>query len=659
MKPLKDILKTHCVRNVQLWLAALAVVFVSQFAVAQGIHISLRGNVNPNPPHYNTYSEVWADGNYAYVASQRAASGVQIFDITNPDAPKLVSKYAPANTSLNMQGLSVSNGIGYFGDDSGGGLHIVNVADPAHPTLITRITSANGGYDNVHDLFYDGNGHLYLPNYRVNADVQVWNVSNPAAPYKITTITGHDPSSTHDVTVINNKMYMAGWSGTIDIWDVTNIDSQAATLLGYFQSDAHSQNMWPTSDGNYLVVPHELLTGGLIRIYDITNPANVVLVSTISGAAQGVSAVTESETRVMGNLLYVAWYQAGLVVFDITDPKNPVMVGSYDTYPAPTVASTYVGAWGVYPFLGQDKVLVSDQNTGLYVLDCTAVSSQPALYNLVLNPTKLAGGLAQPGQIFLVGKAEAGGYPVSLTTNGPMGAGTLTVPDGASNLSFTEATSAVTANTLVTATATDGSYTVSATTTLTPPVPNRIAVAPTSVVGGNPVNATVFLNVAPAVNTTVTITVPSGASAVQSIPSTVTIAAGTTSAPFPISTYNVSASTSVQLVAAANGGSTSVRFTVTPDVPSSVVFSPATVVGGSTSTGTVQLAAPVNADTAVALSVTGGATAVASVPASVTVPANSKTATFPVVTNTVSAQTIAKITATLNGVSKTGSLTVK
>ena len=655
-KSLKDILNPRFLRSVHLWLIAHLVIIASQFALAQGVHINLRANINPNPPHYNTYAEVWGDGNYAYVASQRQASGVQIFNISNPNAPVLVAKYAPANISLNMQGLSVSNGIGYFGDDAGGGLQIVDLSNPSQPTLIKQITSANGGYDNVHDLFYDGNGHVYLPNYRVNADVQVWDVSNPANPFKVTTITGHDPSSTHDVTVIGNRMYMAGWSGTIDIWDITNI--QSPTLLGYFQSDPHSQDIWPTVDGNYLVVPHELTTGGLIRIYDISNPANVALVSTINGATLGISAVTPVETRVMNNLLYVSWYQAGLIVFDITDPRNPIMVGSYDTYPGPVINSTYLGAWGVYPFLGQDRVLVSDQNTGLYILDCTGLSSQPALYNYTLNPMKVTGGLAQPEQIFLVGQAQAGGYPVTLTANGPIGTGTITVPAGTSSANFTEPTNAVAANTPVTATASDGTYTISATTTLTPPVP-KIVVAPLSVVGGNSVTGTASLNVAPVVATNISITVLSGAGAVQSIPSTVTVAAGTTSTSFVISTLNVSSSTAVQVSAAANGGTSTAKFTVTPDVPASVSFSPATVVGGSTSTGTLQLAAPVNSDTVVSLTVVSGAVAVSSVPTTVTVSAGTRSSTFSVVTNPVSSQTVVKISASLNGVSKTGSLTVK
>ena len=57
------------------------------------------------------------------------------------------------------------------------------------------------------------------------------------------------------------------------------------------------------------------------------------------------------------------------------------------------------GDWGVYPYLGQDRVLLSDRNTGLYVVDATGVSSQPALYNLHLNPTTVLAGSSSTGTV--------------------------------------------------------------------------------------------------------------------------------------------------------------------------------------------------------------------------------------------------------------------
>ena len=91
---------------------------------------------------------------------------------------------------------------------------------------------------------------------------------------------------------------------------------------------------------------------------------------------------------------------------------------------------------------------------------------------------------------------------------------------------------------------------------------------------------------------------------------------------------------------------------------SNLSLSPTTVIGGSTSTGTVTLsgAAPTGGAT---VTLSSSNTAAATVPASVLVAAGAKTATFMVSTKVVSKPTNVTISATQNGVTKTASLTVK
>ena len=45
-------------------------------------------------------------------------------------------------------------------------------------------------------------------------------------------------------------------------------------------------------------------------------------------------------------------------------------VAGYDTFEQPTLP-TYDGAWGIYPFLGDDRILISDISNGLFVLELT------------------------------------------------------------------------------------------------------------------------------------------------------------------------------------------------------------------------------------------------------------------------------------------------
>ncbi|MDL1950417.1 hypothetical protein FBQ97_11460, partial [Acidobacteria bacterium ACD] len=89
---------------------------------------------------------------------------------------------------------------------------------------------------------------------------------------------------------------------------------------------------------------------------------------------------------------------------------------------------------------------------------------------------------------------------------------------------------------------------------------------------------------------------------------------------------------------------------------SSVALSPAAVVGGSGSTGTVTLSGNAPAGGSVVTLASSKAQAV--VPASVTVPAGTKVATFPVTTTAVTASTSASITATRGTSSKSATLTI-
>ena len=123
-----------------------------------------------------------------------------------------------------------------------------------------------------------------------------------------------------------------------------------------------------------------------MRLYNIVNPTNPVLLATITSSNLSINADTPHNPVIVGDLLFVSWYQAGLQVFNIRDPVRPLLVGSYDTFPGGTSAPGGVGdpqhpvdgCWGVYPLLGLDKVLLSDWDGGLFVVDATRLGGLDA-----------------------------------------------------------------------------------------------------------------------------------------------------------------------------------------------------------------------------------------------------------------------------------------
>ena len=368
--------------------------------------VRLRSRINPpcstgsNNPSWK-FSDIYADGNIA-VQGGYYCKGAFIYDISNPDAPVLASWYNPGNNQQFLEAIVVGN-RGYFGSGGGGGgVHIVDLSDPYHPVLLGVVDSAHGGGHNlIHEMMVWGNFLIENYNGTGTLPVRVINISDPANPVFKWQFTSGDGGWIHAMHIRGNRMFTSEYTGSrVEIYDISNLDAQPPALLGFVQSNSTNHSSWTSEDGNYLYSCRETFDGDL-RVYDIHNPAQPLLVKTVKAGDLGLNAVTPHNPVVMGNRLYISWYQAGLQVFDISNPANPVRIGQYDTFqPAfaleakpqslvdepwdmicggsnlqNNLPNNYDGNWAVFPFLGEDKVLAGDLATGLYILDVTGITA--------------------------------------------------------------------------------------------------------------------------------------------------------------------------------------------------------------------------------------------------------------------------------------------
>src|SRR5438045_3798297 len=176
--------------------------------------------------------------------------------------------------------------------------------------------------------------------------------------------------------------------------------------------------------------------------------------------------------------------------------------------------------------------------------------------------------------------------------------------------------------------------------------------------GANSTGKVTLSAAAPAGGAVVTLTSSNPNAA--TVPVSVTVAAGATSATFTVRTKAMTAVTQANITATCVGASRIVTLTLNPAGPAGLVgvsVNPAAVTGTAGSTGKVTLGAAAPAGGAVVMLASNTPIA-ATVPVSVTVPANATTVTFPIATKQVAAATAATITATYNGVNKTATLTV-
>jgi hypothetical protein len=296
----------------------------------------------------------------------------------------------------------------------------------------------------------------------------------------------------------------------------------------------------------------------------------------------------------------------------------------------------------------------------------------PPLVNVTLSPTTVNGGASSTGTATLQGAAPSGGAVVQLFSSNAKATvpASVTVPAGAASATFPIATTSVTADTAVTI---SGLLRLSASTSLTvkaaaapPPAASAlsaITLNPTSVVGGSAAQGTATLtSAAPAGGAVVALS--SSNTTVATVPASVTVAAGATSATFSVTTKAVSVSTAVTITGAFGGATKTATLTVTPSTApppaaalSAIALSPTSVVGGNAAQGTATLTSAAPAGGAV-VTLSSSNTAVAPVPASVTVAAGATSATFNVTTASVTASTTVTITGSFGGATKTATLTV-
>jgi PKD repeat protein len=181
---------------------------------------------------------------------------------------------------------------------------------------------------------------------------------------------------------------------------------------------------------------------------------------------------------------------------------------------------------------------------------------------------------------------------------------------------------------------------------------------PAIIEGGSTSTGTILLTAfAPAGGATVALT--NSASSVVTVPGSVVVPAGSQSVTFPVTTVQTSTQT-IASIQATYPNSTSVTGTLTllaSPTPASLVLSPTSVSGGTTSTGTVTLSGPAPAGGA-AVTLTSSYVSVATVPATINIPEGATSGTFTVTTLPQTYSTSTTISAAYHGLTKSASLTV-
>ncbi len=238
------------------------------------------------------------------------------------------------------------------------GLQVIDLGGlPEEATLVrTVVTPSDVRSHNMDVDAVTGYAYVLSQNYR---GVRILDLADPLDPQEV----GFVPlPEGHDMHARGDTLYVAEGNGdTFSIWDVA--DKQAPQLLARqpIPNSGYVHNIWPSDDGRYVVTTEET-QGRTVKVWDIADLDDIELVGEVLGD-NGLA----HNAHVMGDLVVLSHYGAGVTVVDISDPADPVEVADYDTTPGSDAGGFY-GTWGAWPYSPSGYVYASDFDGKLTVL---------------------------------------------------------------------------------------------------------------------------------------------------------------------------------------------------------------------------------------------------------------------------------------------------
>lgn len=304
------------------------------------------------PLHEGAQWNVWRDikvyKSHAFIVSDGAGDhGMQVFDLTRlrnvRNAPVTFAETAhypgigsAHNVAINEEtGFAYAVGVNSSGQTCGGGLHMIDIQEPARPSFagcFADTTTGNRGTGYSHDAMC---------------------------------IVYRGPDAEHR----GKEICFGSNENALSIADVTNKSNPVALSSASYPNVGYAHQGWITEDHAYFFMDDEgdELSGAVDRtrtlVWDVRDLDDPVMVKEFFGT----TSASDHNLYVKGTTMYQSNYVAGLRVVDVSDPENPREIGYFDTV-AGDNRPGFAGSWSNYPFFASGTVLVTSGREGLFIL---------------------------------------------------------------------------------------------------------------------------------------------------------------------------------------------------------------------------------------------------------------------------------------------------
>jgi choice-of-anchor B domain-containing protein len=338
-------------------------------------------------------------------------NGTSFIDITDSTSPIYLGKLPTATVDSSWRDMKVYNDHVYIVSEAGDhGLQVFNLAnlrgiDSEQVFSADYIDKSFGQAHNI--AINEDSGYAYIAGARTKG-IYALNLSNPLAP-KLE-LEGSQFGYSHDAQIVNYKgpdqdhfgkeIYIGSNENKVDIVDVT--DKSEPKLISTFLYDhQYTHQAWLTDDHKYALLGDELDEVDSNYELKVDAKTRTVIIDLSDLDKPELHHDYEAETKaidhngyVKGTEFFLASYTAGLRVLDILniDQKSISEIGFFNTFidhndsglPNSTTVKSqdpdgdhsgkkgnseaFNGAWSVYPFFKSENIIISDINSGLFIV---------------------------------------------------------------------------------------------------------------------------------------------------------------------------------------------------------------------------------------------------------------------------------------------------
>jgi hypothetical protein len=361
--------------------------------VSDKSNITEKGNFSTPDGHAQHLA---VDGGTIFLADIRA--GVHIVDVSTPSRPRRTGVYSPMGIA---QAVTIANGYAYVAAQNYG-LRVIDLTDVTHPSQVARVdtelpavTIASSGHAVYVGTFVGGKSKLAPSLFAVDVSDPFHSKASRPQPLEghtgITTAQGKPPPSGNIISLVSRYMFTQGTilynAGEWGLLLVDISDRLAPHELGFIQTtgdpslpdSAIAVSVAVAGNVAYLAV-----SGAGLYLIDVSNPKQPALLGVFNEQVPG------GKDPKTGKLADVALappyayilYDDMVRVLDISDPKHPKGLGAF-----PVPLPTFNNGGGVRALaVDGNKLFIADHAAGLIELDVT-------------DPThlKLVGQLRLPG----------------------------------------------------------------------------------------------------------------------------------------------------------------------------------------------------------------------------------------------------------------------